>query len=774
MGAIAQQSKVQFFNADFIHAVQIVHPVLMEPTKTMDEIKAVLSAYYKREIDETTVSQWKSCTPLIQQYAILTFSDNPLEPGSSKHGLWGIGRRYSWLKMKQEPDLESLRQALLMPHVRVRNDFDNEKVPYELPATWISGLTVKKTTVTTEDFHVSFNPQLTTIIGGRGSGKSSIIQFIRAVFNMVNDLKELKSIREEFESFIKRTDKTGGVLTNESQISIELWHNGQLYRITASKIKDAASKTVEINRYDDLSSTWKVVDETNLKLFDFDIYNQKQIYEIARLPNTLRNRIDNANQHVLSLREKLQTKEKAYLALCAKIREFQNKIQSLDALNARIEELETLIARYNSSGVQSLLQQLKQYTNETNYINDFIERSHSHKKRMDDYMASFHIEPFPFDNINDDDREEIQAIITTHNDSVAQISQKFWEAQKQFVESVSGLESNVEQSQWMKNKTSVQERVAAKQVELSTDGIQDVENFQTLLNQLNEKQVQVRSLEVTQEQLVQLKDDKRKLVEEMHGIRKEITTARKAFLKDILSGQDIKIEVQPYRDKASFEKSFREIVSRESGFESNVDKMLEKLFNGNVSKTILEIREDFFALRSDRMVEGYDGYFKNLIRNLADEQYDRLGILIPEDEISVSYKQIDTGTYCSIQNASAGQKTSSILTFLLSYGKNPLLLDQPEDDLDNHLVYGLIVTGLRSTKERRQAIVITHNANIPVNGDAEYVVAMNSSSKAVSVLHKGTLEEDMIKREICDVMEGGVSAFKLRSQRYNIENNKQS
>jgi len=106
------------------------------------------------------------------------------------------------------------------------------------------------------------------------------------------------------------------------------------------------------------------------------------------------------------------------------------------------------------------------------------------------------------------------------------------------------------------------------------------------------------------------------------------------------------------------------------------------------------------------------------------------------------------------------------LTFILSYGKIPLILDQPEDDLDNRLVYDLIVDRLKKAKENRQLIVVTHNANIPVNGDAEYIISMDTESKKLKILNEGTVEQTAIKKEICDVMEGSEQAFNMRSKRY--------
>jgi ABC-type Mn2+/Zn2+ transport system ATPase subunit len=151
---------------------------------------------------------------------------------------------------------------------------------------------------------------------------------------------------------------------------------------------------------------------------------------------------------------------------------------------------------------------------------------------------------------------------------------------------------------------------------------------------------------------------------------------------------------------------------------------------------------------------------------MSDAQIDEIELLFPEDEIDIKYKPSGSSSFKPLATASAGQKTTAILTFILSQGNIPLLLDQPEDDLDNRLVYELIVDRLKQAKEQRQIIVVTHNANIPVNGDAEYILSMDSDSKMLKVFCSGTVEQPVIKKEICDVMEGSEQAFDMRSRRY--------
>jgi len=250
------------------------------------------------------------------------------------------------------------------------------------------------------------------------------------------------------------------------------------------------------------------------------------------------------------------------------------------------------------------------------------------------------------------------------------------------------------------------------------------------------------------------------------NVLKEITACRTSFVQGILKGEKVKISIQPFRNRDDYEQRIRKILQKDTGYDASIDNMINKCFTGKVESNLPKIFQDILLMREGEIPEGYDGYLKNAIVKLNDEQIDEFDLLFPEDEIHVEYKPTKSRGFKPLSNASAGQKTTAILTFLLSYGNSPLMLDQPEDDLDNKLVYDLIVERLRRAKEQRQVIVVTHNANIPVNGDAEYIVAMNSESKKIEVLHAGTVEENHITKEICDVMEGSEEAFYMRSKRY--------
>jgi len=121
---------------------------------------------------------------------------------------------------------------------------------------------------------------------------------------------------------------------------------------------------------------------------------------------------------------------------------------------------------------------------------------------------------------------------------------------------------------------------------------------------------------------------------------------------------------------------------------------------------------------------------------------------------------------------SAGQRATAVLTIILAIGDSPILIDQPEDDLDNEFVYQQLVPVLRASKENRQIIVATHNANIPVNGDAELIVPLEVSGsrgtqksiKGVSCV--GALDKKTVQTAVEEILEGSAEAFQRRKEKY--------
>lgn len=147
---------------------------------------------------------------------------------------------------------------------------------------------------------------------------------------------------------------------------------------------------------------------------------------------------------------------------------------------------------------------------------------------------------------------------------------------------------------------------------------------------------------------------------------------------------------------------------------------------------------------------------------LPPQTFDEIKLWFPDDKLTIKFN--DGNRFKDVSQGSAGQKASAVLSFLLSYGTEPLILDQPEDDLDNGLITSLIVSKLQTNKANRQIIVVTHNPNIVVNGDSEYVVALESKGQ-ISDVASGALQEINVRKKVCEIMEGGERALQQRYRR---------
>ena len=124
------------------------------------------------------------------------------------------------------------------------------------------------------------------------------------------------------------------------------------------------------------------------------------------------------------------------------------------------------------------------------------------------------------------------------------------------------------------------------------------------------------------------------------------------------------------------------------------------------------------------------------------------------------------GDVISFKDASAGQQATALLTVLLNQVGIPLLIDQPEDDIDNRAV-DQIIKNIWEAKKKRQLVFTSHNANLVVNADAEQVIVASNNEEKLSYI-SGSLEKPEINIAVCDILEGGKIAFQQRRNKYNL------
>ena len=126
--------------------------------------------------------------------------------------------------------------------------------------------------------------------------------------------------------------------------------------------------------------------------------------------------------------------------------------------------------------------------------------------------------------------------------------------------------------------------------------------------------------------------------------------------------------------------------------------------------------------------------------------------------------------YRPLSCLSVGQKCTALLSLVLLESPATLLIDQPEDDLDNQFIFDQIVATLRREKERRQFLIATHNANIPVSGDAELIIVLQADERRgwVDSDGIGSIDAEPIKQSVERILEGGEVAFQIRKEKYGI------
>src|SRR6185312_1226240 len=108
---------------------------------------------------------------------------------------------------------------------------------------------------------------------------------------------------------------------------------------------------------------------------------------------------------------------------------------------------------------------------------------------------------------------------------------------------------------------------------------------------------------------------------------------------------------------------------------------------------------------------------------------------------------------------SLGQQQSVLLALILSAESDrPLIIDQPEDNLDGEFIYSTLVPVLRRAKERRQIVIVTHNPNVAVLGDAELIIVMKAMSDHGSIVARGSIDDHKTRNAACAILEGAKEA----------------
>ena len=140
--------------------------------------------------------------------------------------------------------------------------------------------------------------------------------------------------------------------------------------------------------------------------------------------------------------------------------------------------------------------------------------------------------------------------------------------------------------------------------------------------------------------------------------------------------------------------------------------------------------------------------------------------ILPELTSRLQWRSAADKKFKELRNCSIGERGTALLSVILIAGKEPLIIDQPEDDLDHFYLYETLTPIIQHVKKRRQLIFATHDANIVINGDAELIIIVSTPDGAFGSIAPSTIENLETRDEILEILEGGRDAFRRRQQKY--------
>jgi DNA repair ATPase RecN len=711
--------------------------------------------------------------------------DLPSIIGSDSHHPNDIDRAYTWVKMST-PSIDGLKLALVdgvSSLIRSDTELGN---PNQYSNTTLHAITIKNTKYAgrKSPLEITFNPWLNSIIGGRGSGKSSVLEFIRIGMDRSKDLTLLKpdnEIRRSFESFIKTSTsrESDGVLLDNSEISCIYIRDNVEYRLNW----DNQTNSVSILRKD--NDSWILENGEAHSRFPIKIFSQKQIFDLAKNPNALLKLMDESSI-VKSQQWKMDWKEKCshFLTLSSQIRELKSRLSNKGILLGQLSDVEQKLKTLENSDNKEIFSLFQQFSTKRSLVEKLENEIDLLTKDLSVYLSSSKISEIESNTFDVQAGSELQVVeyMNILSAKVALFKTTIETAGSELENELSQFKLWYASSDFNHQHIAIYNQYHDLMTTLNAQGVNNPADYSKLIDTKNSLIKSIAELSAIESKIEDLKIQINSAYASIVELRGELTSNRLEFLQEHINEHSgIKIEITPLGDVENIDYSFREVIGRLDGaFSSDIfdsDKKSGFLFKLNQTISNIDPSDDlplrFSALHEfkgklfnynagDISGEKLGKRFIDFMNQQQPQKFDELNLWFPDDKLTIKFH--DGKKFKDVSQGSAGQKASAILSFLLSYGTEPLILDQPEDDLDNGLITNLIVSKLHESKSKRQIIVVTHNPNIVVNGDSEYVIALADKGQIIQTA-SGALQEVNVRNNVCEIMEGGALALQKRYKR---------
>ena len=651
--------------------------------------------------------------------------------------------RFCWIKAYST--FEGLKHVFYEPEERVRIQSENPE--YRKNIYTINSLKIKNSWISNElsieEQEIPLNRNLIAVTGGKGSGKTALLDLIANCFE-----DRCKRSGEDRNSFVQRIEnqkqdlevEMGFIGEDVEEFSKELieekfFRDSQIVYLPQGKIEEYSGDRQKLdNKIEEIIfSNKKVIEGEYKQKFDG---LKKEIDEITK-------QIDKINREIYELEE--DTKEEIIAEITGKKRikegELKDKEDKLRILTESMEE-----------GIKESIEKLNEEENKLRINHSKLEDVKTKLKQFESELEEF----LDVSNktINDLNNELLELMVDL---TIPQLNFKpqldvIKKALELISQRIKDVTKKIEKKKEQLSQFSGIKRTHAESLK-KIEGIRtDIESLKKQLTHLEEKKEKIKSLESERMQKYKTLLNK---YWEWKEYYKEVIEVFSIGKSEIMSGIDFKSSI--YFDKDRFVEFGADILDQRKINIDEVEKCAElletaitedtlKKLEGSLKKFIQKIfKNKNFLKRTRTSYDFYKWTFGNYF-SLSTE---------------IFFKGI------SIDSLSMGQKGTVLLKLFLAEGDYPLIVDQPEESLDNKFIYSELVGAFREAKKKRQIIIATNNANLVVNTDAEQIIVAEFENNKISY-KLGALEDLKMREDIMPILEGGKEAFKKREEKYGI------
>jgi predicted ATPase len=585
-----------------------------------------------------------------------------------------------------------------------------------------------------EGTKIDFSPELNNLIGIRGSGKSSLLEVLRYVLGI--SLPVNAADPDYKNSLVTRSMGSGG----KAIVNIVNKQNEE-YRI--EKLYGQKEDIYKNNLLQPGISIEATGFNTPIYFGQKDLSNKGKDFEgdlIQRLIGT----------RLKAVQVKIEQKKREVENIISELKKLQNLKDLKKETEAQIQNSKHQLNFFKEKGVED---KLKQQTLFDSDISKLVQNESTVRSYLSELASLISNHDYFFQQeitgseINKELFEEAKTIIQELKiefEKLKTIQKNSILSQQKLKEVIAKINTK---------KEGLKEEFAKIKRETNTDTI-NPDNFLNLNRQIETALLKLKEIEKSEKRRSDLQTNLLERLTELDNLWLEEYNVLNKEVKRINEAESkisIEVEFKGRRDKLTDK---MKQVFRGSGIRETAYQEIEANY-----KDFIQIYRDGSKL-SDILNENHVVDFKRRF----SENLEELLTFKVENKIVIQYNGK------SLDKHSLGQRASALILFLLAQRENDvLIIDQPEDDLDNQTIYDEVIKELKKIKGNMQFIFATHNANIPVLGDSEKVVSCSYDEKKITV-HSGTIDNHQTQRFIVDIMEGGDEAFNRRKNIYSIWN----